>query len=89
MEWSMRAGGLDGGLQGAGLLLSAGASVYILHALLSYLPLCFTIGGSHPAPTLACLRHSLLMQLPAAPKKMFSLQGLQSDDKDMIVCALR
>jgi len=47
----MHAGGLDGGLQGAGLLLSAGASVYILHALLSYLPLCFTIGESHPAPT--------------------------------------
>ncbi len=42
-------------------MLSAGASAYILHALLSYLPLCFTIGArafSHAERSLlleACL----------------------------------
>ena len=45
----MRAGSLEGALQGTGLLVSAGASAYILHALLSYLPLCFTIGADPDA----------------------------------------
>ena len=37
-------GMLGGALQGMGLVISSGMAVCILHALLTYLPLCFTIG---------------------------------------------
>ena len=41
----MHATGILGGtLQGIGLILSSGMAVCILHALLTYLPLCFTVG---------------------------------------------
>ena len=41
----MHAGALEGVLQAIGLVLSSASAVYFLHVLLSYLPLCFTVGG--------------------------------------------
>ena len=56
----MHVGSLHAALQASGLLVSAGASAFILHTLLSYLPLCFTIGAA-PAP---CILLDMLLACP-------------------------